>query len=123
MKSRVYVDTSVLSALYDARQPDRQFLTREFWERREQFELGSSRLCEDELRHATDEQLRNNVLQLLQELSLVDVSDEARLLAQSYVARGAFSSAMLNDATHVATAVLNRFEILVSWNFRHLVNR
>jgi hypothetical protein len=30
---------------------------------------------------------------------------------------------MLNDALHVAAAVLTRQDILVSWNFKHLVNR
>ena len=30
---------------------------------------------------------------------------------------------MLNDALHVAAAVLHRQDILLSWNFKHLVNR
>ena len=30
---------------------------------------------------------------------------------------------MLDDAIHVAVAVLSRRDVLVSWNFRHLVNR
>lgn len=29
----------------------------------------------------------------------------------------------LNDVMHVAAAVLNRQDILLSWNFKHLVNR
>ena len=30
---------------------------------------------------------------------------------------------MLNDSLHVAAAVLSRQDVLISWNFRHLVNR
>ena len=30
---------------------------------------------------------------------------------------------MYNDAVHVAAATLTRQDVLVSWNFRHLVNR
>ena len=30
---------------------------------------------------------------------------------------------MYNDALHVAAAVATRQDILLSWNFRHLVNR
>jgi hypothetical protein len=30
---------------------------------------------------------------------------------------------MRNDALHVAAAVLTRQDILLSWNFKHLVNR
>jgi hypothetical protein len=29
----------------------------------------------------------------------------------------------MDDALHVAAAVLGRYDVLVSWNFRHLVNR
>ena len=29
----------------------------------------------------------------------------------------------MEDALHVAVAVVSRQDILVSWNFRHLVNR
>jgi hypothetical protein len=34
-----------------------------------------------------------------------------------------FTPIMLNNALHVATAVLIRHDVLLSWNFRHLVNR
>jgi hypothetical protein len=30
---------------------------------------------------------------------------------------------MYNDAVHVAAATLSRQDVLVSWNFKHLVNR
>ena len=30
---------------------------------------------------------------------------------------------MLNDAIHVAAAVMTRQDVLLSWNFKHLVNR
>ncbi|MBI4398701.1 MAG: hypothetical protein HY586_06210 [Candidatus Omnitrophica bacterium] len=44
-------------------------------------------------------------------------------LAQEYVGSGAFTPMMYADALHVASAVLSRQDILVSWNFKHLVNR
>ena len=54
---------------------------------------------------------------------VLPVGAESRRLAQDYVRRGVFSPAMLDDAIHVAVAVLSRRDVLVSWNFRHLVNR
>ncbi len=36
---------------------------------------------------------------------------------------GVFTAFMMNDAVHVAAAVLTRQDILLSWNFKHLVNR
>ena len=46
-----------------------------------------------------------------------------RKLAADYVAAGAFSPLAYNDALHVAAAVLTQQDILLSWNFKHLVNR
>jgi hypothetical protein len=44
-------------------------------------------------------------------------------LAEKYITAGAFTETMFNDAVHVAAATLTRQDVLVSWNFRHLVNR
>ena len=53
----------------------------------------------------------------------VPVTDEMRELADHYVRAGVFTPVMLADALHVAAAVLSRQDVLLSWNFRHLVNR
>jgi len=44
-------------------------------------------------------------------------------LARYYVSSGVFSQADFNDALHVAVAVMNRQDVILSWNFKHLVNR
>lgn len=54
---------------------------------------------------------------------LIPVTAEMRNLADQYILAGAFTRTMLNDAVHVAAATLSRQDILVSWNFKHLVNR
>ena len=46
-----------------------------------------------------------------------------RNLAQDYLDAGIFTPTMQDDALHVAAAVLTRHDILLSWNFKHLVNR
>ena len=44
-------------------------------------------------------------------------------LAQNYLDAGIFTPTMLNDARRVAAAVMTRQDVLLSWNFKHLVNR
>ena len=44
-------------------------------------------------------------------------------LAHQYIEAGVFTKTMMDDARHVAAAVLTRQDVLVSWNFKHLVNR
>jgi len=54
---------------------------------------------------------------------VLPVEEEARQLARQYVSRGVFAAATALDALHVAIAVAARQDMLVSWNFWHLVNR
>jgi len=123
VRLRVYLDTSVFSACCDERVPDRQAGTREFWERFGEFEVTTSELAVEELRQADDEALRARFQGLLANVTVHPMTKEIRDLARCYVAAGAFSPAMFNDALHVAAAVLTRQDILLSWNFKHLVNR
>lgn len=46
----------------------------------------------------------------------------ARALAEAYVAEGVIGESMRADAQHIAMATLARVDVLVSWNFRHIVN-
>ena len=60
---------------------------------------------------------------LLAGFQIIPVTDEMRTLAEKYLLAGAFTRTMYNDAVHVAAATLSRQDVLVSWNFKHLVNR
>ena len=50
------------------------------------------------------------------------VSDEANVLAREYVKAGVIGQASYADAEHIATATIARADVLVSWNFRHILN-
>ena len=60
---------------------------------------------------------------LLDGINVITVTNEMENLAAKYISMGAFTGTMYNDAVHVATATLSGQDVLVSWNFRHLVNR
>jgi hypothetical protein len=49
-------------------------------------------------------------------------SDEAAELADAYLARGIVGPGGRSDAFHVALASVGRADVLVSWNFKHIVN-
>ncbi|MBI4802805.1 MAG: PIN domain protein [Elusimicrobia bacterium] len=49
-------------------------------------------------------------------------SDEAAELAQAYLNRGIVGPGSRADALHVALATVGRVDVLVSWNFKHVVN-
>lgn len=123
MKLRVYLDTSVLSALYDDRVTGRRSETEEFWRRRNQFEIATSELAQEELEQTPDLSRRALLRQLLVDVTVHAISTDMRDLATSYLGAGTFTAVTYNDALHVAAAVLTHQDVLLSWNFKHLVNR
>ncbi len=52
----------------------------------------------------------------------VELTEEATGLAQRYIDAGVIGAAKRVDAQHIAIATISRVEVLVSWNFRHIVN-
>lgn len=123
IKLRVYLDTSVFSAYDDERLPERRAATQEFWKRRNDLDLSSSEVAREEISQTPDAALRERLLSLLDETTVHPVSEDMRELARDYTRAGIFGPRVFNDALHVAAAILTRQDVLLSWNFRHLVNR
>jgi len=47
---------------------------------------------------------------------------EAVALAEAYLKHGVLGPGSHSDALHIALATIHRVDVLVSWNFRHIVN-
>jgi len=56
------------------------------------------------------------------QIESVCLTAEAERLAQRYVAEGVVGASHVVDAQHIAMATLERVDVLVSWNFKHIVN-
>ncbi len=52
----------------------------------------------------------------------VELTEEAVLLADSYFYENVVGKTSRNDCFHIALATINNVDVLVSWNFKHLVN-
>ncbi len=123
MKQRIYLDTSVISILDDDRYPERRDMTREFWVRLGEFDASTSEAARREI-HDTPSQARQvAMLAALEQLVVLPITVESEQLASRYVSAKIFPPAVADDALHVAIAVLTGQEVLVSWNFKHLVNQ
>ena len=55
-------------------------------------------------------------------IEFIAISPEAEELATAYIQDGAISRSMRADALHIALATVARADVLVSWNFKHIVN-
>ena len=123
MKLKIYLDTSVISACVDERTPERRNETKAFWGRIGEFDVSISEAVMQEIRSTRDETKRLEMEDLARTFKVHNISDDMHRLRSIYLTEKVFTPATMDDALHVACAVLTGNEVLVSWNFRHLVNR
>lgn len=75
------------------------------------------------LRQGAPDSVRSRLLEIPEanQLVLMD-TPEADALADAYLSHGIIGPGSRSDALHVALATIGRVDVLVSWNFRHIVN-
>ncbi len=123
MINKIYLDTSVISALFDERTPERKFATEQAWLKLNDKEISGvyiSELVLEELQR-TAEPLKNSLLSAVSNFNVLPATEDAKRLAGIYIKHGIFPEKYFDDALHVAIAALNEIGILLSWNFTHLV--
>ena len=62
-------------------------------------------------------------MELARNTTKIILADERVIsLANAYINEDVVSEAFFNDAMHIALATINKVDVLVSWNFKHIVN-
>jgi len=122
-KMRVYLDTSVISALFDERNPERKLLTEAFFKEIENFKVFISEITFVEIERTPDTVLRSKMKEVVSHFSVITLTDDIEWLANEYVRYGAVPESYPEDASHIAVAVINNMDFLLSWNFKHIVRR
>jgi predicted nucleic acid-binding protein len=121
MKLRIYTDSSVLVGCEDEEFADHSVRLLDSFARGERVLVLSS-LTVQELAAAPIE-VRSRLASVPEEhIEMLQLGTEARELAEGYIAAAVLSPRMRADAQHIAIATVGRVDILVSWNFRHIVN-
>ena len=121
MKLRIYTDTSVVGGCEDDEFAEHSIRLLESFVRGERVLVLSS-LTVQELAAAPRE-VRARLAAVPEEhVELLQLDAEARELAEAYVAAAVLSPRMRADAQHIAIATVGRVDVLVSWNFKHVVN-
>ena len=118
---RVYLDTLVLSALFDDRNPERQDLTKRFFDEIESFKVYISEVVLAEIDATKDAQLKGKLRNTAVYFEVLSIDEETRKLANEYVKHGAIPAEYSEDALHIAISTLNEIDYFLSWNFRHIV--
>src|SRR3972149_1620115 len=121
MIPRVYIDTSVIGGCIDD-----EFA---IWSNSlfDEFRNGVKIAVVSDLTRRELEAAPSNVKKILSTISgahieSVFLSEEAESLALNYLKNKVVSSKHLVDAQHIAIASVERVDVLVSWNFKQIVN-
>lgn len=121
MKQRIYIDTSIVGGYFDEEFKE---ATTALFQRLENGEIifVVSDLLDLELINAPQK-----VRELLYSYSAdkfvrIELTEEAIKLADTYVSEKVVGQTSLEDCRHIALATINKVDVLVSWNFKHIVN-
>ncbi len=121
MIKSAYLDTSVFGGYFDEEFSEN---TVPFFERilDERIQIFVSRLLIAELAGAPDEvrELLNQIP--LEQQIFTELTEEARKLANKYIDENVVGRTSRADCQHIAMATLAKADVLVSWNFKHIVN-
>jgi len=118
---RVYVDTSVVGGTFDK---EFDWQTEPFWDavRAGKIRVIVSDILRGEMQGAP-EHVRDFFNDLLnQDIEYVKLTQEAEDLAETYIVEKVVGKSCLDDARHIAIATIAKADILISWNFKHIVN-
>ena len=125
-KSKVYVETTVISYLTALPSSDvvlaaHQQISREWWQRRDRFDLFVSQAV---LREAArgDVEAAARRLAAVEGVPVLAVGAEALQLADRFLRRRVIPAKAEVDAVHIAVAVVNGMDYLLTWNCTHIAN-
>jgi len=128
-KLKIYLDTSVINFLFANDVPEFQKITEEFFEiikKGERFEIYISDVVINEITKTNDIIKRQNLLSIIEDYYLIrlpnDRDREVSKLADFYLDKVIIPKAKVEDALHIAYAVVFEMDVLLSWNFKHLAN-
>lgn len=126
-KLNVYLDTSVLNFLFADDAPELREITIEFFNeyvKNQIFNTYISDVVLKEILNTKDYAKREILLKASKDynLEILALTNEAESLANIYVKEKVIPENKFEDAEHIAIDTVNQFDILLSWNYKHLAN-
>ena len=125
-KLKIYLDTSVINFLFADDAPDLKKITIDFFENYlTKFDVYISQIVIDEIDRTGNADKRNKLIEAIEQYNLViydNINPTIIELANNYFNMKIIPPSKLEDALHLAFSTYFEFDILLSWNFKHLAN-
>ena len=117
---KIYADTSIFGGVFDKEfsTPSKKFFQLVDSKR---ITLVTSAVVKAEIEYAP-----NNIQIFFERYAsiseIADIDERVLKLRDEYIKAGIVTKNSMDDALHVAIATLSRCDIIVSWNFKHIVH-
>lgn len=125
-KLKIYLDTSIINFLHADDAPEYMAITKEFFDNYiNDYNVFISELLLIEINRTKNTKRRQLLLSEINnyQLEVYDViTEEIQSLSDKYMESGIIPINKIDDSMHIAFATFYEFDILLSWNFRHLAN-
>jgi hypothetical protein len=118
---RIYIDTSVFGGCFDEEFQEWSLSLFELI-RSGKYKAVISDISEAELQFAPDHVRQLRVELGAKHLEVIKLTDEAQALASAYIKERIVTKRSQADTEHIAIATIAQVDLLVSWNFKHIVN-
>lgn len=117
---KIYIDTSVLGGYFDK---EFDIATRRLFDevKKGEYKVVISNVTEGELLNAP-ERVRTLLNDLEIDYEVITLTDDVVNLALEYIRENVVGQSSYDDCLHIAIATISRLDLLVSWNFKHIVN-
>ena len=124
-KFKVYLDTSVVSYLYQVDALEKMQNTLDLWElfKNKVYEVYISDIVIREISGCNEEKLKI-LLDYLDQIdyNIIETDEDTVELAGKFIDFGILKQKSFDDCQHIAAAILAGCDIITSWNFKHIVN-
>lgn len=123
-KIKYYLDTTIFNFVFAESDTEKKDITIKLL--KDLFLISEGVYISDEVIREVNrspEPRRSQLEGLLREVNpfLLEINIEAAELAERYIKEGIIPEKYRGDALHIAVAVINGIEAIVSWNFEHIV--
>ena len=117
---RIYADTSIFGGAFD---PEFSEASRTFFTEIDsgKFILVTSAVVEAEIEPAP-QNVKKLFSQYVKLAEIADINSSIMDLRTEYISAGIVTKKSLDDALHVAIATVTNCDLIVSWNFKHIVH-
>lgn len=124
-KLKVYLDTSVISYLHQLDAPEKMCDTLDLWEvfKEDVYDVFISDIVLREIDGCNEEKL-NIILDYMEQIhyTIIETNEDTVELAEKFIDFGILKKKSFDDCQHIAAAILAGCDIIISWNFKHIVN-